>query len=75
MNYNYLITKAGKILAKGTLFRIGKHLSKKGGKAGIIIGGFAAGGFLAYQMWKERQQEKEKQPKNKITTKKKEIVV
>lgn len=75
MNYNYLITKAGKILAKGSLFRIGKHLSKKGGKTGIIIGGFAVGGFLAYQMWKEHQDEKEDQPKNKITVKNKEIVV
>ncbi|AVR44443.1 hypothetical protein C7S20_03745 [Christiangramia fulva] len=75
MNYSYLFTKAGKILAKGTLFRVGKYLAKKGGKTGIIIGGIAAGSFLAYQMWQEREQEKDQQLTQKITGKKKKIVV
>ncbi len=73
MNFNYLMTKAGKILAKGTMFRVGKYLAKKGGKAGIGAGALLAGGFLAYNMWKERKEDK--RPANKITTKKKEIVV
>lgn len=73
MNFNYLVKKAGKILAKGIIFRAGKRLAKNGGKVGIGAGALLAGGFLAYEMLKER--EKEKKPANKITTDKKQIVV
>lgn len=73
MNITHIAKLAGKFIVRGFIFKAGKKMAIKGGRAGIGAGVLIAGGYLAYQLLQERK--KEKKAKNEITTKDREIVV
>ncbi|MDX1545015.1 MAG: hypothetical protein R3214_13815 [Christiangramia sp.] len=77
MNITHILKLAGKFVVRGFIFKAGKKLALKGGRAGIGAGALIAGGYLAYQLLEEREKQQKKERKNRIRKKKqnKKIVV
>ncbi|MCM8569349.1 hypothetical protein NE848_08160 [Gramella jeungdoensis] len=65
MNLAHILKLAGKFVVRGFVFKAGKKLALKGGRAGIGAGALIAGGYLAYQLLQEREKQQEEKRKKK----------
>lgn len=55
MGIAHILGLASKFVVRGTVFRAGKHLAVKGGKAGIGAFSLLAGGYMFYSLLKKRE--------------------
>ncbi|WP_300433996.1 hypothetical protein [Christiangramia sp.] len=67
MNLSHVLKLASKFLVRGTVLRGAKHLAVKGGRVGIGAFSLLAGGYMAYNLMKKREEwmEEDKQLKKR----------